>query len=107
MGASSSNDIFIVKFNQNIPVEIIKKTSRPQILLMPNPSKGQFIISILGLESEEYFLELYDAAGKRVYANYHYYTGQTIDISSIARGMYFIHISNSNELSSIHKIIKL
>jgi hypothetical protein len=76
-------------------------------VVFPNPTTGFFEIQING-QIQDGDLELFDSNGRIVYEgkmNTLENSSKTIDISSLANGVYFLRIKNE-ELSHTHKIIK-
>jgi hypothetical protein len=73
--------------------------------IYPNPSNG--IVHVNSSMEEDFTIELFELSGRLVSVPV-FSTDriQTIDISSISSGMYFIVITNSSGTSEKHKIVK-
>ncbi len=77
-------------YNQTItPVEEISKDER--VLLYPNPTYGQ--IKIIQNEYKQIRLEVFDLAGRKMYAKI---TAEEVDLSDLHAGNYVLKISNTD-----------
>lgn len=74
--------------------------SRNDVIVFPNPSSG--FIQIVSDEKLNY--ELFDVSGKRISINE--ITANTIDISKLESGIYFLSLSNNSQ-KEIRKIVKV
>jgi hypothetical protein len=74
------------------------------ITVYPNPSNGVFTIEP-SVDSRQSLVNVYTVLGKKVYSEFTIHNGVfTIDISSLAKGLYFLQISNSR-YNTVKKII--
>jgi len=76
------------------------------VTVYPNPTSGDIRIEYVG-ESNIHWVEIFDLAGKRLYANKHIGDTLTIDKAShaIGSGFYILKITSDFEKSEIKKII--
>jgi hypothetical protein len=76
------------------------------VVVYPNPSKGIFTVSLGNLQPET--IEVYDLMGKLILKNKAIIVSNfqtSIDLTSVAQGVYFIKIS-ANGQNSVKRIIK-
>ncbi len=89
-----------------IPVTVsvteYKKTDK--INLYPNPAQNSLTISYPGNQLENTTLEILNSLGQSVFAN-SIISNETIDISNLSNGLYFIHLKGSNLNVSPKKLI--
>ncbi len=78
--------------------------------VFPNPTSGKITIQVNVTKSTVINAEVVDAAGKLVLKQQLNYTAsdnsQSVNISAFANGLYFIHLTNSDNKTEIIKIIK-
>ena len=74
--------------------------------IMPNPSKGIFIL-VMKQYPNNPLVEIFDMLGKSIYKKYFtdLQNGQ-IDISNFCSGIYFVHITDGTGLNETRKIVK-
>ena len=83
--------------------------SIPDFRIYPNPVTHQLMIEFNNLLSQETSIALYDIAGKVVYSENPIRTASTtftINLSSLGKGLYFIHISD-DRYTVTEKVIKV
>lgn len=83
---TESTDIRLVEFNQ------IKEGS---IHIYPNPAKNELTVLVNDLTKNE--LEIYSSEGKKVYTHKLVDVHETLDISSLKQGVYFIRVGQDIE----------
>ncbi|MDP2160645.1 MAG: T9SS type A sorting domain-containing protein, partial [Flavobacterium sp.] len=94
----------------NIPYAFLSidgKDFEKMSVLFPNPTTGIFEIQING-QFQDLDLEIFDKNGRVVYnskMNILQDSSQTIDISSLSNGIYFLRIKNE-QFSQTEKIVK-
>lgn len=89
---------------QNLSVTSIE--GKNNVVVYPNPSKGIFTVSLGNLLPET--IEVYDLMGKLILKNKAIIVSNfqtSIDLTSVAQGVYFIKIS-ANGQNSVKRIIK-
>jgi hypothetical protein len=103
--------VLVDNSTENIPYIILLNTDSYEIdkrvTLFPNPTTGIFEVQIDG-QFQDLDVEIFDNNGRVVYKstmNTFQNSSQSIDISSLANGVYFLRVKNE-ELSSTKKIIK-
>lgn len=78
----------------------IEEFANGNIQVYPNPSKGEIILEVNG-ETSEFELNVLDVNGKLVYAEHVDQTinryRKSIDLTSLAKGMYFLHLNDGTE----------
>jgi hypothetical protein len=94
----------------SIPVGIIHNPINDQIVIYPNPTKGELRIengkwrnSITNYELEITNVEIFDVMGKSVIQLFSYST--SIDISRLPAGIYFIRIQTESGVV-VRKVVK-
>jgi hypothetical protein len=70
--------------------------------IYPNPADDQIIIEG---NSEISRIELFDAEGRMMMSTLQHSESTTLDISNLAEGIYFIHITQQDQ-TTVHKIVK-
>jgi len=72
------------------------------VKIYPNPSNGNFTCAIIGFESKDVNINIYNAVGQRVYANTVNQSlisyNQYIDLSSLGSGLYIAQIQSGNKV---------
>ncbi|MCH8904195.1 MAG: T9SS type A sorting domain-containing protein [Bacteroidetes bacterium] len=77
------------------------------VKLFPNPAGEVIYFTLQGQIEQELDLRIYDIDGILVYENIHSLSNvNAIDISSLSRGIYFLKVTNGNQLN-IQKFIKI
>jgi len=89
-GSSSNSEIILYKYTEDlvVGVEHIKSESNT-FSIYPNPARSQLTIS--GLSGDE-IVEVYNMLGARVYSAQARGKALSLDIASVERGVYFVHI---------------
>jgi len=82
----------------NIGIESIEQS---QISIFPNPTNGIFTINGI----DECIIKIVDIAGREVYNEYTNKNNTAIDISNLEKGVYFVNITEENEVVYTQKII--
>lgn len=102
--ANAADDVATLRIWQITGVEQVSNSLN--IVIMPNPSNGQFKISVSGVNGKVAFT-VFDLQGKEVYSkiddarNSNYET--QIDLGNVAKQMYFLRIKSDDGIS-IQKI---
>lgn len=100
--ASSSGETEDYRFLVLNDVASIKESiTKAGLSVFPNPASG--IVTISLNNSNSYLLELSDISGRIVYSGSITYT-ETIDVSSLKKGNYFVQLRNEHQIL-IEKII--
>lgn len=89
---------------------LVRKLTEWDALINPNPTKGIFKLTLLGVQNEVSII-ISDGLGKQVYnSNLNYESGGTImkelNLSTLSKGTYFIIISNGAEIKR-YKLVKI
>lgn len=93
-GMNGGSKVFdALKFKDNI-LAINKDKENQVFSIYPNPTKGLLNIHLFQPSTSETFLEIYNIQGNLLYKNNHILENQQIDLSSLAKGLYFIKIQN-------------
>ena len=66
-----------------------------EITAYPNPTKGLFRINLPS--ATEAKLQVFDASGKEVFVNEHFYGNQNIDLSDFDKGLYLVKVSAADK----------
>lgn len=92
-----------------IPNQELSTTSfrNPQVLVYPNPAKEKLTVMSTHLFSAKTKLEIYDSLGQKISEH----TGtsanlNSIDVSALSQGMYFLKITDGNLLKQTVKFVK-
>jgi len=91
-----------IRIDDAIGLGITDNSSNKDFKLYPNPSTGQFTVEIIDF-SDQTLIQVVNVVGEIVYFSYATTSSPTIDLGSIARGIYIIKIQNTN--STIEKTI--
>ncbi len=99
-----STNIFIAKSN-NLPLTSINEneTNIEGISIFPNPSSSNFINLVT---DESYSIQIFNSFGQMMFASNEMKTKQVIDITSFAKGVYFVKLRNIYKIKTM-KFIKL
>lgn len=91
IGNSGTYDCWVVRLGPAELVTYINSTSATftEVILYPNPSKGEFYLKNLPLESN---IEIFDIAGKTIHKIAAKKSSERIDISENAKGIYFYKV---------------
>ena len=102
----SNNDFEI---STNVGINQISKNNPVGLSVWPNPFTNQLNLSAGNLKSESITdLKIIDVLGKSVYqSNFLNKTelNETLDLSGLSAGVYFISITNNNN-QAVYRIIK-
>jgi aminopeptidase N len=84
---------------------IINTDTSYSYLIAPNPASNSFRITGNGLDLLE--VKVYDVLGNLYYYNNHYHQGESIETSTLAKGIYFVHLDNaqSKNVIGINKLV--
>ena len=94
----------MVRMNFTPPADIFEETFNGAFSVYPNPSKGNFMLELRGVESDVYTIIVTDILGKDILVrtiDVKEFSKENIDISTFSKGTYLLNISNST--SSITK----
>ncbi len=83
----------IWRFTTGEGIVDVNETQQTNVEIFPNPSTGIFTIST----TEDYKINIVDISGRVVYILETNTSNSQIDLSNIAKGIYFIELSNENE----------
>lgn len=86
------------------PVGIKESEQKNKIQVFPNPAQNSISINYPGNQLESSTLEILTSLGELVYTK-SIISNETIDISNLANGLYFIHLKGSNLNISSQKLI--
>lgn len=87
----------------NITIINNKEPDKPNILISPNPGRGQFHIDYGSLKDDVMTIAIYDCAGKLLMSQK---PVESIDISSFSDGLYLIRLIYKNGTTNTHRIVK-
>lgn len=89
-------------------VKSVKGNDFKGLEVYPNPSKGNFAVKYKENTNEPVIIKLYDAMGKEVLnmveAGTNAEFDKTIDVSSLKKGIYFLHISQGKK-AEVKKVV--
>lgn len=88
----------------DIVTAIDESSDNALIQLYPNPSTGVFFVAFRDFDVLE--VEVVDNSGQLVYSNKLTVSGQQVDLSNLADGVYFYRFINNNQRVGAGKIIK-
>jgi hypothetical protein len=97
---SGFRDAFVQKVNQT-SVEIQEKLLLNKISTYPNPTTGLFNLAI----SKNSIIEIYNSVGTLIKTQIATGGKNTVDISNVAKGLYYIKIMSDGNLLGTSKII--
>ena len=86
----------------------VPEFNNKDIKIYPNPSSGIFTLEISNTSNDTYNIKIFDVLGSMVYNNQISGNGnisKQIDISSYAKGMYFVSIESENNFVISRRII--
>ena len=92
-----------------IPNQELSTTSfrNPQVLVYPNPAKEKLTVMSTHLFSAKTKLEIYDSLGKKISEQKGISANvNSIDVSSLSQGMYFLKITDGKLLDQTIKFVK-
>lgn len=90
--------------SQPITTGINEQPQRNEVVIFPNPNSGRFTITS-NIKMKE--IAVYNILGEIVYSqqNISGNTKQEVDVSTLSKGIYFVHITNNNRKIIIKKIV--
>ena len=100
-------DSVMIYNNINVGIEKQAASNVPSFSLSPNPSNGEFNLSISSEQSEQMQLTIRDMEGKLVYneaLNVNGNFNKTMNLSELSKGVYFLRLQNDKE-SKVEKLI--
>ncbi len=103
-GASVSNTINLY---ENSQITSVKKSEMPTgFIIFPNPSNGEFNISLENNNNEKTkFIEIFDIQGRNIFEAQFIDYQYNINIENVNKGIYFIKIFDNNNLQLTEKIM--
>lgn len=105
-----TQDFSLIVTGNNISLSTEVNELANNLMVFPNPSKGEFTISFDSnlSNNDDVRIDVYDISGrlvyKNTYANDTVHFNKTINLSGISSGVYIANISKGNSATS-HKII--
>ena len=99
-----SYDIFVAKLSQP-PLGITENTNSNNISIYPNPSNGQFNVTVSSLQKSS-SIEIYNSIGELVYSQKVINEQNTIELTNEANGLYFVKVMSDGKIVGTKKIIK-
>ncbi|MBI3518597.1 MAG: T9SS type A sorting domain-containing protein [Bacteroidetes bacterium] len=87
-----------------VPVGLAKYEKSSLIRIFPNPAQNTISITYPGNQVENTTLEILTSLGQVVYSK-SIVSNETIDVSDLSNGLYFIHLKGSNLNVSSQKLI--
>lgn len=108
-GTSFNGDISIDDVALRDQLTSISKTikSIEGLSIYPNPSNGVFVLTLNNPKVKLFNLNVMDLSGKKVFeevVSMNRNIGKQIDLSNLAKGVYFLHVQSGNE-SKVEKLI--
>ncbi|MFN4234770.1 MAG: choice-of-anchor B family protein [Bacteroidia bacterium] len=103
LASDMQNGLFILNGNAALVGEKEISDNAVNISIYPNPAKNFIVVSTIGIE--EYQLQIVDINGKIVVETSTEISHQSIDVSNLSKGIYFVKVK-SNEKSFVQKLIK-
>jgi exopolysaccharide biosynthesis protein len=92
--------------NRLYPLSLVPVEKQHRVIQMyPNPNRGSIVIGVND-EAAGTQLEIFNAAGERVYSRQLNAATQRIDVSHLPSGMYFIHLTNKGQKTIEKMVIK-
>lgn len=89
----------------NTPAVSVKEYEKEdKIKVFPNPAQNSLTISYAGNQLEDTTVEIFNALGQSVFTK-SIISNESIDISELSNGLYFIHLKGSNLNVSPKKLI--
>ncbi|MBK9048302.1 MAG: T9SS type A sorting domain-containing protein [Bacteroidetes bacterium] len=91
-----------------VPCRIARPTtdnSEMQAVLYPNPSNGTFEIKLNNSIPEPFDISITDLSGRHVKSEMHLISDESIEISNLETGMYFVTIIGENERIVLKAIV--
>jgi len=91
----------MIRMNLGSPsatTDIVENTFNGNLSIYPNPSKGNFMLELSGVENDSYTLIITDILGKEIFVktiDVKEFIKEIIDISTYSKGAYLLNISNS------------
>ncbi|MBL0072246.1 MAG: T9SS type A sorting domain-containing protein [Bacteroidetes bacterium] len=76
-----------------------------QAVLYPNPSNGTFEIKSINSIPEPFDISITDLSGRHVKSEMHLISDESIEISNLETGMYFVTIIGENERIVLKAIV--
>jgi hypothetical protein len=67
------------------------------LVVYPNPSKGNFNVQFTNVEASKVQLSLYDISGRNIYNNTYdgnSYFNENVQLNSLQAGVYLLNVSN-------------
>lgn len=102
----SQKSNFIKSTNEEFADGELNSSESSRIMISPNPTHGEFVISMHGLDlNSKYEISLYNSIGVLVWKEECSEIQKTVDINDCVDGFYFLNIING-ETKEIWKIIK-
>lgn len=86
------------------PVGIIENSSNTKIQIFPNPAQNTISINYPGNQIEPLFLNIINSLGQTVFTKT-IISNESIDVSDLSNGLYFIHLKSSSLNVSSQKLI--
>lgn len=103
LASDMQNGLFILNGNAALVGEKEVSDNTVNVSIYPNPANNFIIVSTIGIE--EYHLQISDINGKIVVETSTAISHQSIDISNLSKGIYFVKVQ-SNKKSFVQKLIK-
>jgi hypothetical protein len=91
----------------NIPLSTGKHNKNLKCLIYPNPSNSYINVQIEGITINHFQLALIDNLGKKLMQQNYPGTSGTLNINSLAKGVYYLQIQTDDRNVSMRKIVKL
>ncbi|MCE3225849.1 MAG: hypothetical protein K0S32_400 [Bacteroidetes bacterium] len=92
--------VYSAGFNPAMPTAIQKDDASNSITVYPNPTNGNVIIDVKGMDESTLKVTVFDNTGKIVLEK----NETRIDLSQLSGGLYILNISNANGLNINKKI---
>ncbi|MCB9359734.1 MAG: S8 family serine peptidase [Flavobacteriales bacterium] len=115
LGSSIPNAVYgygridVLAAINSVALNVNDNNTTNQVLIYPNPSNGNFNLIMNGFKDDNTTVEIFDALGKTVVSRNLVITTnnfkQNFDYK-LAKGVYFIKITNGKEVKTIHFVVQ-
>ena len=94
-------DITIPSINASFPTSIDEKLAYFNLSIYPNPTNGNFTVSMEDYKGDNYTMQVTDVSGKLVYSESINFSKSIISLNELNKGIYFVKVSDG-----INQVVK-